>query len=60
MTPFEFLYIRPCRTLLSWNRLEDRDLVGPKVIQEMEEKMKTIKGRLKEARDRQKTLCGCA
>ena len=37
MAPFEFLYGRPCRTPLSWDRLEDRVLVGPKVIQEMEE-----------------------
>jgi hypothetical protein len=38
MAPFEFLYGRPCRTPLSWDRLEDRVLVGPEVIQEMEEK----------------------
>jgi hypothetical protein len=37
MAPFEFLYGRPCRTPLSWDRLEDRVLVGPEAIQEMEE-----------------------
>jgi hypothetical protein len=26
-----------CQTPLSWDRLEDRVLVGPEVIQEMEE-----------------------
>jgi hypothetical protein len=29
MEPFEFLYGRLCRTPLSWDRLEDRALVGP-------------------------------
>ena len=42
MVPFEFLYGRPCRTPLSWDRLEDRVLVGPEVIQEMKEQMQTI------------------
>ena len=36
MVPFEFLYGRLCRTPLSWDQLEDRVLVGPEVIQEME------------------------
>ena len=43
MAPFKFLYGRPCRMPLSWDRLEDRVLVGPKEIQEMEEQMKTIR-----------------
>jgi hypothetical protein len=37
---------------LSWDRLEDRVLVGPEAIQEMEEKMKTIRRGIKEAQDR--------
>jgi hypothetical protein len=36
MTPFEFLSGRLCWTLLIWDRLEDRVLFGPEVIQEME------------------------
>jgi predicted glycoside hydrolase/deacetylase ChbG (UPF0249 family) len=55
MAPFEFLYGRPCQTPLSWDRLEDRALVGPEVIQEMEYQMKTIGQRIKEAQDRQKS-----
>jgi len=55
MAPFEILYGRPCRTPLSWDRLEDRILVGPEIIQEMEEQVVLIKQRLKEARDRQKS-----
>jgi transposase InsO family protein len=37
MPPYEALYGRPCRTPLSWERLEDRVTVGPELIQEMEE-----------------------
>ena len=55
MAPFEFLYGRPCQTPLSWDRLEDWVLVGPEAIQEMEEQMKTIRQRIKEAQDRQKS-----
>jgi hypothetical protein len=47
MTPFRFLYGRPCITPLSWDRLDDRVSVGQEVIQEMEDKMKTIRGRLR-------------
>ena len=35
--PYESLYGMPCRTPLSWERLEDRVTVGPELIQEMEE-----------------------
>ena len=54
MAPFKFLYRRSYQTHLSWDRLEDRVLVGPEEIQEMEEKMQTIRKRIKEAKDRQK------
>jgi hypothetical protein len=37
MASLEFLYGRPCRMPLSWDRLQDRVLVGPEAIQEMEE-----------------------
>ena len=40
---------------MSLDRLEDRILVGPKLIQEMEEHMTTIRAWLKEAHDRQKS-----
>ena len=51
MAPFEFLYERPCQTPLSWDRLEDKVLVGLEEIQEMEEKMQTIIQRIKETHD---------
>ena len=34
-----------------WDRLEDRVLVGPEVIQEMEDQMQTIRQRIKEVQD---------
>jgi hypothetical protein len=40
---------------LSWDQLEYSVLVGPEVIQEMEEQMQTIRQRIKEAQDRQKS-----
>ena len=55
MPPFEALYGRPCRTSLSWDRLEDRVIVGPNLIQKMEDQVKLIRQWLKEAQDRQKS-----
>jgi hypothetical protein len=37
MVPFEFLYGRPYQTPLIWYQLEDRVLVGPEAVQEMED-----------------------
>jgi hypothetical protein len=55
MVSFEFLYERPCRTPMRWDQLEDRVLVGPEAIQEMEEQTKMIIQRIKEAQDQQKS-----
>lgn len=43
MPPFEALYGRPCITPLSWDKFEDRVIVGPKIIQEMKEEVKQIR-----------------
>ena len=37
MAPFQALYGRPCRTPLSWDKLEDIILLGPEMLQEMEQ-----------------------
>jgi hypothetical protein len=55
MPPYEALYGRPCRTPLSWDRLEDRVTNRLELIQEMEEQVIQIRQRLKEAQDRQKS-----
>jgi hypothetical protein len=36
---------------LSWDWLEDRVLMGEEAIQELEDKMQTIRQRIKEAKD---------
>ena len=55
MAPFEALYGRRCRTPLSWDEVGDRQLFGPDLIEESEQKVKLIRERLKGAQSRQKS-----
>ena len=55
MAPFEALYGRSCRTPLMWDEVGDRQLFGPDLIEESEEKVKLIRDRLKVAQSRQKS-----
>ena len=55
MVPYEALYGRKCRTPLCWTELSEKKVIGPDLIQEMEEKVKMIKERLEVATDRQKS-----
>jgi hypothetical protein len=43
MNPFEALYGRKCKTPISWDNRVDREIVGPELLKEMEEKMLKIK-----------------
>jgi hypothetical protein len=43
MSPFEALYGRKCNTPVSWDNPFHREVVGPMLIKEMEEKMTKIK-----------------
>jgi hypothetical protein len=43
MSPFEALYGRKYNTLVSWENPTDREVVGPKLNKEMEEKLQKIK-----------------
>ena len=43
MSLFEALYGRKCNTLVSWDNPENRAVVGPEFLKEMEEKMIRIK-----------------
>ena len=52
---FEALYGRRCRTPLSWDEVGDRQLFGPDLIRDSEEKVKLIRDRLKVAQSRQKS-----
>ena len=55
MAPFEALYGRRCGTPLMWDEVGDRQLFGPDLIKESEEKVKLIRDRLKVAQSRQKS-----
>src|SRR3954464_9164281 len=55
MAPFEFLYGRKCTTPLLWHGVGERNLFGPELIKEAEEKFKLVKDRLKIAQSRQKS-----
>ena len=54
MSPFQALYGRPCRTPLSWDRLEDHVLLGPEMLQEMEQQVVCIRKHLVTTQDRKK------
>jgi hypothetical protein len=47
MSPFEALYGRKYNTPVSWDNPEDRTIVGPYFLQEMEEHMVKIRKNLK-------------
>ena len=55
MSPYEALYGRKCRTPLCWTKLSEKKVIGPDFTQEIEEKVKMIKERLKVAVDRHKS-----
>ena len=55
MAPFEVLYGRKCRTPLNWSETGERQLFGPDIIQEAEEKVRIIRENLKIAQTRQKS-----
>lgn len=54
MAPFEALYRRKCRTPISWDKVEDRVVIGLEMLREMDDQMRLIKEKLKQAVDRQK------
>ena len=55
MAPYEALYGRKYRTPLCWTELREKKVIGPYLIQEIEENVKMIRERLKVATDRQKS-----
>ena len=55
MSPFESLYGRQCKTLVSWSNPVDRITIGPNMLKEMEQQVIQIKQNLKIAQDRQKS-----
>ena len=55
MVPFEALYGRRCRTLLSWLELGERWFFGVDLVKEAEEKVQLIQDYLKASQSRQKS-----
>ena len=55
MSPFEALYGRKCRTLLYWNQTGERQVFGPKILEEAERQVQIIRDNLKTAQSRQKS-----
>ena len=55
MAPYKALYGRKCRTPLCWTELSEKQIIGPDLIQETEEKVKVVRERLKVAMDRHKS-----
>ena len=55
MAPFEALYGRKCRTLVCWDEIGERRLVGLELVQITSEKVKVVRDNLNIARDRQKS-----
>jgi hypothetical protein len=49
MSLFESLYGRKCNTPMSWDNLVNKEVIGPKLLREMEEKMVKIMENLKVA-----------
>src|SRR3954468_16941622 len=52
--PFELLYGRKSRTPLNWSETGERQLFGPDVIQEAEDRVQIVREHLKVAQSRQK------
>ena len=52
MAPFEALYGRKCRTPVCWDKVGERRLVGPELVQITSEKVKVVRDNLKIARDK--------
>ena len=55
MSPFEALYGRKCHTPLSWSQPEDKLILGPEALQEMEKVVKNIQQNIKTTQDRHKS-----
>ncbi len=55
MPPYEALYGRKCRTSLCWDNMGERKMIGPKIVQQTEEKIRLVRDRLKATSSRQKS-----
>ena len=51
MAPYEALYGRKCRSQLCWSEVDEKGILGPKMIQDTKEKIKMIQEKMKKAQD---------
>ena len=56
MSPYEALYGRRCRTLVTWDNPVNKIVLGPKLLKEMEQEVAKIRQNLKVAQDRRKAM----
>jgi len=52
MAPFEELYRRMCRTPSNWSEAGERNVFGPDMVSEVEQKVRVIQKNLKIAQSR--------
>jgi hypothetical protein len=55
LSPIEIMYGKKCTTPISWDNPDDRLMVGPEMLQEMENMVRKVQQNLKEAQDRHKS-----
>ncbi|XP_041025447.1 uncharacterized protein LOC121265844 [Juglans microcarpa x Juglans regia] len=55
MAPYEVLYGRKCRSLLYWDEVGERKMLGPEYLQEVQRQETVITERMKIAQNRQKS-----
>ena len=55
MSPFEVLYGQKCRTLVTWDSLVDRLMLGLDLLLDLEQLVTKVQGNLKEEKARQKS-----
>ena len=48
MIPYEYMYGRRCRTLVTWDNTVNRIVIGPEFLEEIEQEVAKIKHNLKE------------
>ncbi|XP_073309894.1 uncharacterized protein [Primulina huaijiensis] len=53
MTLFEALHGRRCRSSFCWDEFGEKQFTGPKIVQEMHDKVQLIRQKMKTAQDRQ-------
>lgn len=59
MAPYEALYGRPCRSPLCWEEMGDKAILGPEIVEQTTEKIRTIRAKMKVAQGRQKSYADC-